>query len=438
MPVQPMTQSKIEQKLLKSLPSIVVSDQKGKLFDIPEYALAVRHGSVFAAPAAHDIAPLPDGSELHMLPERCPVGIDRRTGEFVTLKKYQGMQVMAASAFVAPAHTALHLAAFERRKVAAWLPLFSYAPLGFRKGRFVTTAIRVDKDRRQDSRNFDQNEIIRRGNLLLKKYPKNRLTSHLVLNCAFTYFCPAARNWIMGRWEAPIPTSISCNSSCLGCISKQPENGVSVTQPRLTFLPTVEEILEYAVPHLEKAARPIVSFGQGCEGEPLTRVEIIQEAVQAMRSRTKRGTINLNTNGSMPDSVEQLCRAGIDSIRVSLNSCRKKLYEAYYRPRDYRFEDVIESIRIAKRLGVWVSLNYLIFPGLTDSRAEMAALEGILKEIPIDMIQMRNHNIDPDWYMETIGIDTDEEAVGIQTWMERIRKIWPSLRYGYFNPCLSP
>jgi len=77
-----------------------------------------------------------------------------------------------------------------------------------------------------------------------------------------------------------------------------------------------------------------VSFGQGCEGEPLINGDLLCRAVRLVREKTIRGTINLNTNASRPQAVEKLVDAGLDSIRVSVNSFREVLYNAYYRPRD--------------------------------------------------------------------------------------------------------
>lgn len=426
-------------KFGKSLPALVVSDAKGNLFDLPEYGLVVRRGSAFNLPDPKEIIPLPPGSDLHRLPDRHPVGVDRKTGKITVLKTYQGMRIFAASAFLAPAHTTLALAAYKKRQQAVTLPLFAYAPLGFDGKNFVTAGIRVDRDKRQDADKFDHDKIIRRGTRYLEQHPDNRLTTHLINNCAFTYFCPAARNWIMGRWEAPIPTSIACNSGCLGCISKQPPaSGVPSTQQRIAFVPTVDEILEYTVPHLEKAPRAIVSFGQGCEGEPLTQAGLIEQAVREIRKRTKGGTINLNTNASRPELVERICKAGLDSIRISMNSARKEWYTAYFRPKGYSFDDVLQSIRIAKKRKVWVSLNYFIFPGLTDTREEAEALKRLLRELPVDMIQMRNHNIDPDWYLDTLGVGSNEmQPLGILRWMKEMKKIRPGLKYGYFNPYLG-
>src|SRR5512138_2354451 len=107
------------------------------------------------------------------------------------------------------------------------------------------------------------------------------------------------------------------------------EETIVSTQDRLTFLPTPEEIVEYTVPHLETAPYPIVSFGQGCEGEPLLMWETIHNSIIEIRKHTSKGSININTNGSKPNAVKALCEAGLNSIRVSTNSARKSLYEAY-------------------------------------------------------------------------------------------------------------
>ena len=147
---------------------------------------------------------------------------------------------------------------------------------------------------------------------LLENYPHNRLVQHLMNNCCNTYHCPAAKNFRLGRWECPVPSSPACNANCIGCISFQPvEETIVSTQDRLTFKPTAEEIVEFTVPHLETAPYPIISFGQGCEGEPLLMWETIRDSIIEIRKHTKKGSININTNGSKPDAVKALCEAGL-------------------------------------------------------------------------------------------------------------------------------
>ena len=72
-------------------------------------------------------------------------------------------------------------------------------------------------------------------------------------------------------------------------------------------------------------------------------------------------------------------------MRVSLNSARGGLYERYYRPSGYSFDDVRASIREARSRGIWVSLNLLVFPGVTDTEEELDALARLVGENGVSM-----------------------------------------------------
>ena len=106
---------------------------------------------------------------------------------------------------------------------------------------------------------------------------------------------------------------------------------------RITFVPSPEEIADVAAPHLAQAEQAVASFGQGCEGEPLLQGPTLLAALKLIRRQVSRGTINLNTNASRPETVARLVAAGLDSMRVSLNSARPEYYAAYYRPRGIWF-----------------------------------------------------------------------------------------------------
>jgi MoaA/NifB/PqqE/SkfB family radical SAM enzyme len=329
----------------------------------------------------------------------------------------------------------LYVAAFESEPDAETLPLFCYTAAGWFNDQFYVTAVRVEADIRQECAGYDE-EIIENGaERLLRAYPENRLVRHLMENCCQTYNCPAARNFAMSRWECPVPVSPACNANCLGCISFQPpEESIVSPQDRLTFKPTAEEIVEFTVPHLETAPYPIISFGQGCEGEPLLMWETIREAIIEIRKHTQKGSININTNGSMPKAVKALCDVGLNSIRVSTNSVRKHIYEPYYRPNNYQFEDIIESLKVVNSYGGWTSINYFVFPGVTDTVEEYEALRQMIRDTGLKMIQWRNFNIDPDWYLGKIGVTETSELLGIKQLMELIREEFPDLKFGYFNP----
>ena len=416
--------------ILQQSPYILYSNGSGDIFeDTSLYAVGRTGWDAVPVPEEDWIA-LPDGGSLYELPGRRGIGIDVQTGEMRLCEKG-----WAVAAFIPPAHTGLYLAAYETQPDAPVLPLFCYTAAAWLNDQFYVPAVRIEQDVRQECSGYNDTLIHQGVDNLLQAYPHNRLVKHLAETCCLTYHCPAARNYFIGRWECPVPSSPACNANCIGCISFQPqEESITATQDRLTFKPTPEEIVEFTVPHLQTAPYPLVSFGQGCEGEPLLMWETIAKAITEIRKHTPNGSININTNGSKPAAVKALCEAGLNSIRVSTNSARKHIYEPYYRPNNYVFEDIVESLKVVHRYGGWTSINYFVFPGMTDSVEEYEALRKLIKDTGLNMIQWRNFNIDPDWYMGKVGAYETGECIGVKQLMSLIREEFPHLKFGYFNP----
>jgi hypothetical protein len=418
--------------LLRS-PYILYSDGKGNIFEDTSLYATGRSGWDAVPIAEDEWIELPQGGQLYELPGRRGIGIDAKTGNMRLCEKG-----WAVAAFIPPAHTGLYLAAYETSTGAPTLPLFCYTAAAWCDRKFYVPATRVEKDIRQDCEGYDPKKVESGVRRILKAYPHNRLVNHLANNCALTYHCPAARNYFLDRWECPVPSSPACNANCVGCISLQPdEEPIVSTQERLTFKPTAEEIIEFTVPHLEEAPFPIISFGQGCEGEPLLMWETIRDAIVEIRKHTKKGSININTNGSRPDAVKALCEAGLDSIRVSTNSARREIYMPYYRPNNYDFDDIVESLKVVRRYNGWTSINYFVFPGMTDGVAEYEALRKLIRDTDLCMIQWRNFNIDPDWYLGKIGATDTGDCIGVKQLMNEIRLEFPQLKFGYFNPSIE-
>ena len=419
---------------------MVYADESGEIFDLPDLGMAGRSGRLYHPVELKDLIPLPEGSELFVLPGTMPVGWDQEVDEMMVVDQDpsgSGGAVRSVAAFISPAYTQTASTAFYREEMPERpLPLFAYTAVGWWNDRFWVAGFRSDPDPRQDFRNFDL-DLIRRNTLKRMKQEKdNRLVQHLG-RCSLTYGCPAAKNLFLKRWEAPLPTSPVCNARCLGCLSLQAEDGPPATQDRITFVPTPREVAGVAVPHLKRAKRAVVSFGQGCEGEPLMQAELLEKSVRLIRSQVRRGTVNLNSNASRPDSVSRLIEAGLDSMRISMNSIREEYYTAYYRPKGYRYSDVLDSWRIMKQAGRYVSLNLFVLPGLTDEMAEIDRLSEVIEQNGLDLIQLRNHNIDPDWYLDSIGYQYSGMRTGVQGMVKILRKRFPDLKFGYFNPSLD-
>lgn len=412
-------------------PKLVFADAAGNIYDHPELEMLVRRGDQLGLPRPDELMPLPPESEMFLLPGRSALGFDPESGEVEELED------LAVAAFVSPGHTLSATTAYNAREGAPTLPLFAYGAIGFANDRFYVAAKRVDRDQRQVFSGVAKKRITQGAKALLAKYPKNRLVAHLA-GCALTSCCPAARNLALGRFEAPLPTSRKCNARCVGCLSLQESgSGFPSTQNRLAFRPTVEEVVEVMLEHGSREARPILSFGQGCEGEPLTEAELLMAAAREYRRKGGTGTVNVNSNGSLPEVMEGLRSAGFDSIRVSLVSARKALYEAYTRPVGYEFEAVAETVHRAKAAGLFVSLNFLFHPGVSDTEEELEALGTLVETSQADFIQLRNLNLDPDLYARIVQASVGfGAAMGLANFMKRLRKRCPWLQYGYFNPYL--
>ncbi|MFM7710138.1 MAG: radical SAM protein, partial [Ferruginibacter sp.] len=94
----------------------------------------------------------------------------------------------------------------------------------------------------------------------------------------------------------------------------------------------------------------------------------------------------------------------------------------------------VQSLKTVQAAGGWTSINYFVFPGMTDSIEEYEALRTLIRETGLNMIQWRNFNIDPDWYLEKIGVADTGECMGVRQMMQLLQEEFPALKFGYFNP----
>ena len=415
----------------------LVANPAGEIFELEGYAAVGMMGPVLELLSAAQTRKLPYGSELMYLPERRPVlfNLDSRKIETLQENPYAaGESISPVAAFNSPGYIITHVSAYQENEKARYLPLFSYGAVGWYRGNFRSAVILVDAEPRQDLRQMKREDVVAGVEKIRKQMPSNRLRAHLE-KCALEFGCPAGKNFFLGRYEAPLPTAKKCNARCLGCLSQQKNNEIPCSQDRIGFTPSSEEIAEVAIAHIGRVKKSVVSFGQGCEGDPLLAAHVIEPAIRQIRTQTTQGTLNMNTNGSLPDTVKQLFDAGLDSIRISMNSVRKGCYEAYFRPKGYGFSDVLKSIKVALERGKFVSINYLNCPGFTDTPREFGALIRFLNKYPINMIQWRNLNFDPLRYWKTMnGITRHGEPIGMENLISRVRQQFPKLKHGYFNP----
>ena len=420
---------------LNSLPYMLYADADGQIYDHPYYKMIGFTGTSPEILHDEDLITMPEFSKLFFIPDCPPLGLDPSTGEYKVVSQVTSeggtTQCNAVAAFLEPGIVRSHLPAVEYSKKNYTLPMWGYTAVGFMEDKYMAAGFRVEYNHRWDPRNFNDNDLIPAVHTYKAEQGKGSLVEHLT-NCAVNNHCFAAKNLFLKRWEAPLPVSRGCNAECLGCLSLQPDNACESSHQRISFKPSKEEIVTLAVNHFNRAEDAIVSFGQGCEGEPLTEFKLIAESIRSIREKTGKGTINLNTNGSAPEKIREIASAGLDSIRVSLNSPRPEYYQAYYRPKDYDFEDVVASISLSREMGLYTMINYLVFPGISDQEVEIEAMISLIRRTGVHFIHLKNLNIDPQLYLEKMP-KANSKAVGMKRMMEMIKQECSDIEFGYFN-----
>ncbi|WP_127533743.1 radical SAM protein [Paenibacillus kobensis] len=407
--------------------NLVYADAKGQVFDHPSWIGLGRSGDMVVELLEDELIPLPDGATLVGLPHTRPIGLDPRTGQMAVLPG----DVQAVGALLPQGYTRLNIPSYMKTDKNEKFPLFGYTAVVWKDDQFYVAAEPTDDPERWNPENCDRREVANGVERLMNKYPDNRLYKHLS-NCALGYECLTSSNTFLHRWEGGVPVSYSCNAGCYGCISEQPDDsGFVAPQTRMNFKPTVEEIVQVM---MEQLVTPdaIISFGQGCEGEPSTQAKIIIEAIKEVRNRTSMGYININTNAGLSDHIRGIVDAGLDLMRVSTISALDDHYNAYYKPRAYTLANVEKSLKYATQQGVYTSINYLIFPGVTDREEEIEAMIGFAKRTGLKLIQMRNLNIDPESYLELIP-KARGEIYGMKQMLEIYREELPDVVIGSYT-----
>ncbi len=403
----------------------LIADERGEIFDVPEAEGVGRVGEKFFKLKPEDLIKLPESADLMFLPQRRAIGFSR--GEFVTLKG------RAVSAILPQGYTRTHLPAFKKNSRAQILPLYGYTAVVLYKDELHAAALYTDENHKWNPEHYNTPKLKNFIRRVKKILPDNRIVAQ-VAKCSLEWHCLTAQNLFYRRWECGVPTSPTCNANCLGCISLQSSECCPSPQSRITFKPTVDEIADVGIYHLNHAAEGIISFGQGCEGEPSLQAENISAAIKKIRETTSRGQININTNAGFTNGIKKIVDAGLDSMRVSIISADAENYQRYYRAA-YTLDAVKNSICYALDKNVHVSLNMLYMPGFNDRESEFTAWKNFLTELPVHMIQIRNLNYDPDEFFA--AMPDDKNFLGTKNFLRELKKIFPTLTIGNFSHYLE-
>ena len=269
---------------------LLFADEKGAVYDHPRLLAAARAGGDVVRPTGGPV-PLPEGATLCVLPGRRPVGFDPDTGELVVLREARvGRRTfapVAVGATLPPGYTRTLLPGSRPPSSGNGRGARS-SPVGLhRRGLLAGGArglgaahrpARATGTRRATPRPISracvEERLARADNPVYRQLAR----------CALQWYCFTAQNTFYGRDEGAIPASAACNARCVGCLSETADGMPPSSHDRILRAPTAEEMAEVGAEHLATATgRTMVSFGQGCEGEPLLRWKEIARAIRLVR-----------------------------------------------------------------------------------------------------------------------------------------------------------
>jgi pyruvate-formate lyase-activating enzyme len=404
---------------------VIAGGPAGSIEVLDGYRPAARNGRELRALSVEDLLPLPEEATLTHLPGRRPLAVDS-DGRAVEVNGGW----LAIAAVLPVGHLRTLIPATVRDPGAQRLPLYGYTAVVESGGDLMCAALRTDSFDWWEPARYGRADLPAAVEAARTALPGNRLVEHLA-RCALENRCYTAQNTFHRRYEGALPASPACNADCLGCISLQSDGEVPVPQDRMRFAPTADELTGLADWHLRGDDAAIVSFGQGCEGEALTRDDALVEATARIRDMHPNATIHVNTNGSKPHVLERLIGAGLNSVRISAISFNDAIFRPYYRPIGYGLDEVIACGRLMHDRGGQVCLNLLTFPGVTDVAEEVEATTRACAAMGVGQVQWRSLNVDHDWLLDVLP--ALPPGTGVRSAYEQIRARLPGVQHGNFT-----
>jgi pyruvate-formate lyase-activating enzyme len=404
---------------------LVAGRPDGSIELLDGYRVAARSGRTLVGLTVDQLIPLPEEATLTHLPGRRPLAVAADGSEVDVEGEW-----LAVAAVLPVGHLRTLLPATVRERGARRLPLYGYTAVVEHQGDLMCAALRTDSFAWWEPAGYGRADLPAAVEAARAALPGNRLVDHLA-HCAQQNRCYTAQNTFHRRYEGALPASPACNADCLGCISLQSDGEVPAPQERMRFAPTADELVALADWHLRGAEAAIVSFGQGCEGEALTRDDALVEATRRIRGLHPGATIHINSNGSKPHVLERLIDAGLNSVRISAISFNDAIFRPYYRPIGYQLDDVVTCGRLMHDSGGQVCLNLLTFPGVTDVGEEIDATARACLAMHVDQVQWRSLNVDHDWLLEVLP--ALPKGLGMRAAYERVRQLLPGVEHGNFT-----
>ena len=156
-----------------------------------------------------------------------------------------------------------------------------------------------------------------------------------------------------------------CSNNCYFCFRKF-KNGIKEFNLKLEKEPTLEEVKKELQANLNKKNWNEVVF---CGfGEPLERLDIVLEISKWLKKKDTE-VVRVDTNGqgyllnNNRDVVKELKEAGINKVRVSLNTHNKVTYNEVCNPNfENAYEKILEFIQKSLKENIETEVTAVTIP----------------------------------------------------------------------------
>lgn len=169
--------------------------------------------------------------------------------------------------------------------------------------------------------------------------------------------------------------TVGCNFRCANCqnadISQASKEGYFFEAKKIPGTPlSPEDIVNQAI----KTQCPSISYTYT---EPTIFLEY---ALDTMRQAKEKGLKNVFvSNGYMSHETVNLLHGFLDAANIDLKTFNN---DSYFKNCGAKLEPVLSTLRLMKKLGIWVEITTLVIPDFNDSEEEFKQIaEFIVKDL---------------------------------------------------------
>jgi pyruvate formate lyase activating enzyme len=138
----------------------------------------------------------------------------------------------------------------------------------------------------------------------------------------------------------------------------------------------------------EASPEQVVAAAQraGCRSIAYTYTEptvFFEYAYDTARLAHEAGLVNIYvTNGYTTEEMLETFQPYLDAANVDLKAFRNETYRKYV---GARLQPVLDSLKVMKRLGIWLEVTTLVIPGINDDPAELRdAAQFVAQELGVE------------------------------------------------------